>query len=69
MSGLGARVIFSGAILIKPVGGISVLKACKQRDNEKYNQCGHQNCIDVDSAFNLLFSAVSEDQKKDGYEN
>ncbi len=48
---------------------MSVLKPCKQRNDEKYHQCGHENGIDIDAAFDFLLFAVPEDQDQDCYED
>jgi hypothetical protein len=44
------------------------LKACKQGNDEKNSQRRHQNSVDIDAAFEFLFSPVPEYQKEDEYE-
>ncbi len=47
---------------------MSVLKSGQQGNDEKNNQSGHEDGIDIDAAFDFLLFAVPEYQDQDCYE-
>ncbi|WP_163295552.1 hypothetical protein [Desulfovibrio sp. JC022] len=45
------------------------MKSGKQGNNEKNHQSGHQDGIDINTAFDFLLFAVPEYQNQDCYED